>query len=217
MKKQIIKVATTAFAAAAIVVPALTSCGGDKAKKAEEESAKLDSVVSMVQEVLSADSAASAEEASAEEAKDMSAYVKGGDMPYKADFFTNAANKAATVTAGDGKYAETASGLKYAVIKSGEGARPKATDVVTVNYAGRLTDLDGTQFDSSYDRGEPTSFPLNRVIAGWTEGLQLMQPGAVYEFYIPADIAYGERGAGPIPPNAPLLFKVELISFTPAQ
>lgn len=211
-------VATTAFAAAAIVVPALTACSGDKAGKAAEESAKLDSIVSMVQEVQNADSAAAATSTeSTEDAPDMAAYYKGGNMPYKADFFTNPANKAQSVTAGDGKYAQTPSGLKYAIIKSGTGARPKATDEVTVNYAGRLTDLDGTQFDSSYDRGEPTSFPLNRVIPGWTEGLQLMQPGAVYEFYIPADLAYGERGGGPIPPNAPLLFKVELISFTPAQ
>lgn len=207
MKKHIIKVATTAFAVAAIVAPALSACSSDKNKKAAEESAKLDSVVSMVQAVQEADQT-DADKVSTD----------GGDMPYNAAFFTDPANKAATVTAGEAKYAQTPSGLKYVILRAGTGAHPSATDVVTVNYAGRLTDMEGTEFDSSYKRGEPTSFPLNRVIAGWTEGLQLMQPGAVYEFYIPADLAYGERGGGPIPPNAPLLFKVELISIdSPAQ
>ena len=133
-------------------------------------------------------------------------------MPYSAEFFKNEANKATSTSAADSTYVQTASGLKYAVIKEGTGKMPKATDKVTVNYAGQLTDLDATEFDSSYQRGEPTSFPLNGVIAGWTEGLQLMKEGAVYEFYIPADLAYGERGGGPVPPNAPLIFQVELIS-----
>lgn len=220
MKKQIFKVATMAFALAAIVAPALSSCSGDKSKKAAEESAKADSaaVVDMVAAVRADDVAnETGEPADPSAPVDVSKYVKGGDLPYKADFYTNPANKAANVTAGDNKYAETASGLKYAIIKSGSGAHPSATDVVTVNYAGRLTDMEGTEFDSSYRRGEPTSFPLNQVISGWTEGLQLMQPGAVYEFYIPADLAYGERGGGPIPPNAPLLFKVELISIGAPQ
>lgn len=106
-------------------------------------------------------------------------------------------------------YKTTPSGLKYKVIKKGTGKSPKATDVVTVNYAGKLTD--GTEFDSSYKRGEPASFPLNRVIPGWTEGLQLMQEGATYEFYIPWNLAYGEYGSGPIPPKADLIFTVELI------
>lgn len=106
-------------------------------------------------------------------------------------------------------YYTTPSGLKYKVIKEGKGKSPKATDVVTVNYEGKLTN--GQVFDSSYQRGEPTSFPLNRVIPGWTEGLQLMQEGATYEFYIPYQLAYGERGGGPIPPMADLIFKVELI------
>ena len=106
-------------------------------------------------------------------------------------------------------YTSTPSGLKYKVIKKGKGKSPKATDVVLVNYEGKLTD--GKVFDSSYERGEPISFPLNRVIPGWTEGLQLMQEGAVYEFYIPYNLAYGERGAGPIPPKSDLIFKVELL------
>lgn len=107
-------------------------------------------------------------------------------------------------------YTATASGLKYKVIKEGTGNKPAATDLVTVNYEGRL--LDGKVFDSSYERGEPATFPLNRVIPGWTEGLQLMQEGAIYEFLIPSDLAYGPRGAGAdIPPNSDLIFVVELI------
>ena len=108
-------------------------------------------------------------------------------------------------------YSTTASGLKYKVLKKGDGKgkSPKATDVVMVHYEGRL--LDGTVFDSSYQRQQPTQFPLNRVIAGWTEGLQLMQEGDTYEFLIPSKLAYGERGGGPIPPNSDLIFKVELI------
>lgn len=104
----------------------------------------------------------------------------------------------------------TESGLQYEVIEAGEGEHPAATDTVTVHYRGTL--VDGKQFDSSYDRGEPTSFPLNRVISGWTEGLQLMKPGAKYRFYIPSELGYGERGAGQsIPPNAALIFDVELL------
>ncbi|MDE6558331.1 MAG: FKBP-type peptidyl-prolyl cis-trans isomerase, partial [Muribaculaceae bacterium] len=134
-------------------------------------------------------------------------------MPYSAEFFRNEANKAASTSSSDSTYVETESGLKYAVIKEGTGRMPKATDTVKVNYAGQLTDEAATEFDSSYARQEPISFPLNGVIKGWTEGLQLMKEGAVYEFYIPANLAYGEQGAGGmIPPNAPLIFQVELIS-----
>jgi len=105
----------------------------------------------------------------------------------------------------------TASGLQYKVIKEGKGASPKATDSVTVHYSGTL--IDGTEFDSSYKRGEPATFPLNGVIRGWTEGLQLMKEGAKYEFYIPSELAYGERGAGgAIGPNATLVFSVEPVS-----
>ena len=104
---------------------------------------------------------------------------------------------------------ETASGLQYKVITAGTGKSPKATDVVEVNYEGKL--IDGTVFDSSYERGEPIEFPLNQVIAGWTEGLQLMKEGGKYEFYIPADIAYGEAGNAGIEPNSTLIFTVELL------
>jgi FKBP-type peptidyl-prolyl cis-trans isomerase len=101
---------------------------------------------------------------------------------------------------------KTASGLQYLVLQEGQGAMPAATSEVTVNYRGSL--IDGTEFDS----GEAVSFPLDRVIPGWTEGLQLMKEGAKYRFFIPADLAYGERGAGGrIPPNAALVFEVELV------
>ncbi len=104
----------------------------------------------------------------------------------------------------------TLTGLQYEVIEAGEGAKPAATDRVTVHYTGRL--LDGTVFDSSVERGEPARFALNQVIPGWTEGLQLMSPGAKYRFWIPASLAYGERGPPSIGPNQVLDFEVELIS-----
>jgi FKBP-type peptidyl-prolyl cis-trans isomerase FklB len=106
----------------------------------------------------------------------------------------------------------TASGLQYKVLKEGSGASPKETDTVVTNYKGTL--LDGTEFDSSYKRNEPASFPVNRVIKGWTEALQLMKPGAKYQLFIPSALAYGERGAGQlIGPNATLIFEVELLSI----
>jgi len=105
---------------------------------------------------------------------------------------------------------ETASGLQYLVEKEGTGAQPSATDEVTVHYTGRL--LDGTVFDSSVSRGEPATFPLNRVIPGWTEGLQLMKEGGKSVFFIPSDLAYGAQGVpNAIPPHSTLIFEVELI------
>lgn len=102
------------------------------------------------------------------------------------------------------------SGLQYQVLKEGNGCKPKATDQVKCHYEGTL--IDGTMFDSSIKRGEPATFPLNQVIAGWTEGLQLMQEGAKYRFFIPYNLGYGERGAGAsIPPYSTLIFDVELI------
>lgn len=104
----------------------------------------------------------------------------------------------------------TESGLQYRVIEEGDGARPAASDQVTVHYSGRL--INGVEFDSSRARGEPATFGLGQVIPGWTEGLQLMREGGRYEFFIPSDLAYGEQGRpGPIGPNSTLIFDVELI------
>lgn len=103
-------------------------------------------------------------------------------------------------------------GLQYKVLVEGNGPRPTANDVVTVDYAGKL--INGTEFDSSYKRGEPTSFPVNAVIPGWVEALQLMKVGSTWELYIPSSLAYGEQGAPPaIGPNETLIFKVHLISI----
>ena len=105
----------------------------------------------------------------------------------------------------------TPSGLQYEILNEGTGRKPKATDVVRCHYEGTL--IDGTIFDSSYRRGEPAEFGLNQVIAGWTEGVQLMNEGAKYKFHIPYNLAYGERGAGAsIPPYSALIFTVELIA-----
>ena len=109
----------------------------------------------------------------------------------------------------------TASGLQYKVITMGTGAKPVATDTVKVHYRGTL--LDGTEFDSSYARNEPISFGLNRVIAGWTEGVQLMPIGSKFMFFIAPDLAYGEGGGGPIPPNSTLVFEVELLDIETAK
>lgn len=102
-------------------------------------------------------------------------------------------------------------GIQYKVITKGEGAMPKETDIVKVHYKGTL--IDGTEFDSSYSRGEPTQFPLNQVIPGWTKALQAMPVGSKWIIYIPADQAYGQRGGGPIGPNETLIFEVELLEI----
>ncbi|QDT30749.1 Peptidyl-prolyl cis-trans isomerase Mip precursor [Gimesia panareensis] len=104
----------------------------------------------------------------------------------------------------------TKSGLQYKVIKSGKGKTPKLTDEVTTHYRGTL--IDGTEFDSSYKRKQPATFPVNRVIGGWTEALQLMKEGDKWQLFIPSDLAYGERGSGPdIGPNEVLIFDIELL------
>ena len=130
------------------------------------------------------------------------AALEGAEKP-KLDAYL-ATNKITTVP--------TASGLIFIETQKGKGKEhPKATDIVTVHYTGTL--LDGTKFDSSIDRGEPTSFPLNQVIPGWTEAIQLMTKGSKAKLIIPSSIAYGARSGGPIPPYSTLLFEVELIDF----
>jgi FKBP-type peptidyl-prolyl cis-trans isomerase FklB len=109
----------------------------------------------------------------------------------------------------------TASGLQYKVMKEGNGAQPKSSDTVTVNYRGTL--LDGTEFDSSYKRGQPATFPVGGVIKGWTEALQLMKVGSKYQLFIPANLAYGEQGRPSIPPNSLLIFEVELMDVKSPQ
>ena len=110
---------------------------------------------------------------------------------------------------------ETPTGLQYRILKEGTGSSPSSTDKVKVHYVGKL--LDGTVFDSSVERGEPSEFGLNQVIRGWTEGLQLMKPGAKYEFFIHPKIAYGSRPRPKIPGNSLLIFEVELLNILPKK
>jgi len=106
---------------------------------------------------------------------------------------------------------ETASGLQYKVLVEGSGEKPKSTDKVKVHYEGKL--INGTIFDSSFQRAEPAVFGVNQVIPGWTEGLQLMSVGSTYEFFIPTNLSYGDKAAGQIPPGSCLIFKVELLGI----
>lgn len=105
----------------------------------------------------------------------------------------------------------TESGLQYEIVEEGNGPKPTVTDQVTVHYRGTLTD--GTVFDSSYERGEPATFPLNRVVKGWQEGIPLMSVGSKFKFTIPPELGYGSRANGPIPANATLNFEVELLAI----
>ena len=145
------------------------------------------------------------------------AFITGFIMFSMANATTPAENKAASEAflaenAKKDGITTTASGLQYQVITEGSGAAPKASDTVTVHYEG--TTIDGKVFDSSYKRGAPASFPLNRVIPGWTEGLQLMKVGGKSRLFIPSNLAYGERQAGAdIGPNSTLIFDVELIKI----
>lgn len=133
-----------------------------------------------------------------------SSYEAQGDTNHRAaaKFLADNGKKPGVLT--------TASGLQYKVLSAGSGDSPKPTDEVTVNYRGTL--LDGTEFDSSYKRGQPASFQVSRVIPGWTEALQLMKPGAKYQLFIPPQLAYDMRSRPPIPPGSMLLFEVELLS-----
>ena len=136
-----------------------------------------------------------------------------GDNSPSASASTNAPGATTAAPATSNEWTTTASGLKYQVLKHGDGTvSPKATDTVKVHYEGKL--LDGTVFDSSIARGQPISFALNQVIPGWTEGLQLMKVGDKFKFEIPANLAYGANSPSPaIPPNSTLVFEVELLGI----
>ncbi len=191
MKKNFIPAAAVAVAVALVSLGGLSSCKSDKSQKADAaDSAQ--AIEGMVDAVVAADTVPTISDPT-----DMSAYT--------AAYFTQQQPS-------DSTYAVSPTGLKWVVVVPGTGESPKATDAVTVHYTGRLTD--GTVFDSSVSRGEPATFPLNRVIPGWTEGLQTMKVGGKTVFYIPSDLAYGEQGIpGTIPPAAPLIFEVELLQI----
>jgi FKBP-type peptidyl-prolyl cis-trans isomerase FklB len=147
----------------------------------------------------------------------MTAFEKDMEQKQKAEADKNAAE--GTKFLEENKKKEgvktTATGLQYKVVKEGTGAQPKASDTVTVNYRGTLTN--GKEFDSSYKRGEPATFPVNGVIKGWTEALQLMKAGSKYQLFIPPNLAYGDRAVGPdISPNSTLIFDVELMDVKPS-
>jgi FKBP-type peptidyl-prolyl cis-trans isomerase FkpA len=137
------------------------------------------------------------------------AHEQAGESNHRAAaaFLANNGKKPDVVT--------TASGLQYKVLAPGSGDSPKATDTVVVNYRGSL--MNGTEFDSSYKGGEPATFPVNRVIPGWTEALQLMKPGAKYQLFVPPQLAYDLRSPPQIPPGSLLVFDVELLSIKPPQ
>ena len=163
-----------AIAMAAMMMTAMSSCGGSKATDTESTTDTL---------------------------ADYSNEIKDNKTIGREFLEENAKNDSVT---------QTESGLQYMVLKEGTGAKPGPTDEVTVHYTGRL--INGTVFDSSVERGEPATFPLDKVIPGWTEGLQLMSEGAKYRLFIPSELAYGEKGAGEqILPNSTLIFDVELI------
>ena len=137
-------------------------------------------------------------------AKEAQKAASSGNEAEGAKFLAENKSKPGVVTLPDG--------LEYKVLTQGTGPTPKETDTVTVNYRGTL--INGTEFDSSYKRGEPASFPVNGVIKGWTEILQLMKTGSKYQVVIPAELAYGDRGAGQdIAPGSTLIFEVELLSI----
>src|SRR5437764_5570577 len=147
----------------------------------------------------------------------MTAFEKDMEQKQKAAAVKNASEGAKFLEENKKKEGvkTTASGLQYKVVKEGTGAQPKANDTVTVNYRGIL--INGTEFDSSYKRGEPATFPVNGVIKGWTEALQLMKAGSKYQLFIPPALAYGPQSPSPqIPPNALLIFEVELLNVQPA-
>lgn len=197
-KNQIIYLASSLLLAGGL----LASCGNKKPETLKEEA---------TEQAFALDEKETAKD-TLQQIDEMVEAVEAGvpginGTKYNAEFFNNAANKADKASAD--QYAQTASGLKYVIATPGEGKSPKATDTVTVHYVGTLTN--GSQFDSSIDRGEPIAFPLSGVIPGWTEGLQYMKEGGVAVFYIPSNLAYGPRDLPGIPANSDLIFWVQLL------
>jgi len=185
-----------------------------KSLKEQGTPVDLDSLISAIRTTYGGGTPAMTPEEAAQVRKD---YIEKRQAEQKAEA---AAAGAANKAEGDKFLAEnakkegvmtTASGLQYKVETMGDGPKPVATDTVKVHYRGTL--LDGTEFDSSYARNEPISFGLNRVISGWTEGVQLMPVGSKFIFWIKPELAYGESGGGPIPPNSTLKFEVELLDI----
>ena len=162
--------------------------------KLKMEDAKINETLQQLQQTLQANAAAEQQAASTRNAEEAKAF-----------FAKNGTAEGVTTTA---------SGLQYQILKAGDGKKPGKEDTVKVHYRGTL--LNGTVFDSSYDRGEPVTFPVNAVIPGWTEALQLMPVGSKWKIFIPSDLGYGPGGAGDkIGPNAALVFEVELLSIEP--
>lgn len=197
-KKQILFLSTSLLLAGGL----LSSCGNKKAETVKEEA--VEESFTPGEKETAVDSLQSVEEM-VEAVETPVAGING--TKYDAAFFNNPNNKADKASAD--KYAQTTSGLKYVIAEKGTGKSPKATDSVTVHYVGTLTD--GTQFDSSIDRGQAITFPLSGVIPGWTEGLQYMQEGGTAVFFIPAALAYGPRELPGIPANSTLMFWVQLL------
>jgi FKBP-type peptidyl-prolyl cis-trans isomerase len=184
---------------------------GQNIRQVEIDDVNLDQVMSGLEDALAGDST-------------MKISMEEGNNLVRALMTRKSAEKAAEAIkktesymkerAAEGGYTQTESGLLYKVLEEGNGAMPVATDKVKVNYEGKTTE--GVVFDSSYDRGQPAEFPLNRVIPGWTEVLQLMKTGSTIEAIIPPGLAYGERGSPPkIGPNEVLIFKIELLEILP--
>lgn len=236
--KLVVRPALTAFAAAAAMIVSAQALAAGQALTTEKQKTSYMVGMSMagnmpdfvreeldpkvvaraVETVLSGEEPALSGEEAANLSKSFQEKMRAkAAARIKADAAKNKSEGEAFLAANKGKSGVkvTESGLQYKVERQGNGPKPKATDTVKVNYEGSL--LDGTVFDSSYKRGEPTTFPLNGVVPGWSEAVQLMPVGSKYTIWIPSDLAYGDKPAGPIGPNSTLKFTVELLEIMPKE